>query len=244
LTEPESRERAVLDLLDNWPWDLGGVLIGGYAVLAYGPPRYSDDVDVVIPNTAAAQVRGWLLARGFRRERYTIPNPENHEGQVERYRSAEVVLDLLVGAVRDRTAGVDLPEEWISRRARRRALETLSGRTSRPVAIARPEAVWALKLQSGRDMDLADLFAISEEPIDLDEVREIFRRLATLSLCQKLSSVRARLKERKLLEDSLCRRGLGSPKIPRNLRKWERFVTMVDIVILPLLNGTVPKQRD
>ncbi len=244
MTDIESREHAVLDLLDNWPWDLGGVLIGGYAVLAYGPPRYSDDVDVVIPNTAAAQVRGWLLTRGFRREGHSIPNPENYEGQVDRYRSVEVVLDLLVGAVRDRTAGVDLPEEWISRRARRRALESLSGRTSRPVAIARPEAVWALKLQSGRDIDLADLFAISDEPTDLNEVREIFHQLATPSLCQKLTLVRARLTERKLLEDSLSRRGLGSPKIPRNLRKWDRFVSMVDSVVLPLLGGTTPKQRD
>ena len=104
MTDIESREHAVLDLLDDWPWDLGGVLIGGYAVLAYGPPRGSDDVDVVIPNIAAAQVRGWLLTRGFRWEGHSIPNPENYEGQVDRYRSVEVVLDLLVGAVRDRTA--------------------------------------------------------------------------------------------------------------------------------------------
>lgn len=244
MTELESRERAVLDLLDNWPWDLGGVLIGGYAVLAYGPPRYSDDVDIVIPKAAAAQVRGWVLARGFRRESRSIPNPENYEAHVERYRSEEVVLDLLVGAVRDRTARVDLPEEWISRRARRRALEALSGTTARPVAVARPEAVWALKLQSGRDLDLADLFAISDEPADLNEVREIFHRLTTPSLCQKLSSVRARLAEQKLFEDSLSRRGLGSPKLPRNLRKWERFLTMVDRVVLPLLGGTAPKQRE
>jgi hypothetical protein len=51
--DPDLRESAALELLDAWPWELGGVVIGGYAVCAYGPPRYSSDVDVVIPFGAA-----------------------------------------------------------------------------------------------------------------------------------------------------------------------------------------------
>ncbi len=40
-TDPVSRERKVLGLLDEWPWELGGVLIGGYSIAAYGVTRYS-----------------------------------------------------------------------------------------------------------------------------------------------------------------------------------------------------------
>ena len=49
-TDPVAREKKVLCLLDAWPWELGGVLIGGYAIAAYGGLRYSDDVDIVVPN--------------------------------------------------------------------------------------------------------------------------------------------------------------------------------------------------
>ncbi|MHB1708063.1 MAG: hypothetical protein ACYCT2_01115 [Thermoplasmataceae archaeon] len=55
--DPVNRERKVLGLLDAWPWELGGVLIGGYAIAAYGRPRYSDDVDIVIPKAALGKLK-------------------------------------------------------------------------------------------------------------------------------------------------------------------------------------------
>jgi hypothetical protein len=139
--DPDLRERAALELLDAWPWELGGVVIGGYAVCAYGPPRYSSDVDVVIPFDAAVQTRGWLESRGFQLEKHSIPNPQNYEGQVERYRSEEVTLDLLAGAVRDRDAQVDIPASWVADRSRAVRLKTVSAGTRVSIPIARPEAL-------------------------------------------------------------------------------------------------------
>jgi hypothetical protein len=114
LVDPETRERGVLALLDSWPWESGGVVVGGYAALAYGPPRYSDDVDVVIPSTSATAIRSWLLGEGFELQRHSVPNPQNFAGEVERYVLGDIKLDLLAGAVRDWEAQVDVPEEWIS----------------------------------------------------------------------------------------------------------------------------------
>jgi hypothetical protein len=81
LVDVAARERAVLSFLDEWPWETGGVLIGGYAISAYGPPRYSVDVDVVIPATSASTVRSWLRTAGFELSTHTVPNPQNYEGQ-------------------------------------------------------------------------------------------------------------------------------------------------------------------
>ena len=234
LVDFAARERAVLALLDEWPWDAGGVLIGGYAISAYGPPRYSVDVDVVIPAESASDIRSWLRRAGFERTAHAVPNPQDYEGQVERFRSNAVTLDLLAGAVRDREAMVDIPERWISKSCRRIVLETLSGKTSQPIPIARPEALWALKLQSGRDLDLTDLFVISDQPTDLGEVRQLFEQLATDSLSRKLRSVLSRLGERRLFEDSLSRRQLGSPNNPQNVKRWERFVSRVESIVGPL----------
>jgi Nucleotidyl transferase AbiEii toxin, Type IV TA system len=234
LTDLDARERTVLSLLDRWPWELGGVVIGGYAVIAYGPPRYSNDVDIVIPSAAAPSVRNWLRTEGLKITKRSVPNLQNFEGQVERYRSSPITLDLLANAVRDRDAGVDVPESWISMRARKMKLVTLSGRTAIDVPVARPEALWALKLQAGRPRDISDLFAIAETPFDVGEVENLFRDLLSSTLVNKLHSVRSRLGLRKSYVDSLSRRGLGKPSDPGNIRRWERFVSTVNRIILPL----------
>ncbi len=234
MVDVAARERAVLALLDKWPWGSGGVLIGGYAISAYGPPRYSVDVDVVVPASSATVVRSWLRSAGFKRSTHSVPNPQNYEGKVERYLSRDVTLDLLAGAVRDREAMVDIPERWISKNCKRMVLETLSGKTSHRIPIARPEALWALKLQSGRDLDLTDLFVISDQSADLSEVKRLFEQLATDSLSRKLRGVLSKLRERRLFEDSLSRRSLGSPNNPQNVRRWERFISRVEAIVLPL----------
>ena len=240
MVDVAARERAVLALLDDWPWEAGGVLIGGYAISAYGPPRYSVDVDVVIPTESAPGIRSWLGKVGFELTAHAVPNPQNYEGQVERFRSKDVTLDLLAGAVRDREASVDVPEQWISKNRRWTVLETLSGKTSHPIPIARPEALWALKLQSGRALDLTDLFVISDQPADLGEVRQLFDRLASDSLSRKLQRVRSRLSERSLFSDSLSRRRLGSPDSPQNVKRWERFISRVESVVGPVARTRPP----
>ena len=233
MIDVEAREREVLSLLDGWPWRAGGVLIGGYATSAYGAPRHSTDFDVVIPAAATAEVRKWLKETGFALQKRSTPNPQNYSGQVETYRKGTVTLDLLSGAVRDREAAVDVPESWISMRPRSVILDTLSGRTVHRIPVARPEALWLLKLQAGRDLDLTDLFAISGEPVDLTEVREEFEKLGTRSRVDKVQLVLAKLGDRKLYADSLSRRGLGSPELPRNKVRWARFMRMAKAAVPP-----------
>jgi hypothetical protein len=234
LSNLDAREQAVLSLLDRWPWELGGVIIGGYAVAAYGPPRYSSDVDIVIPKQAAAPIRAWLKSEGLRLIKHSVPNPQNFAGQVERYQSTPIALDLLTDAVRDRDAKVDIPEAWVSKGARRARLVTLSGRTSVEIPIARPEALWALKLQAGRPRDISDLFAIEGTPFDAAEVQSLFRTLNTESLAKKLHSVRTKLGATKTYADSLSRRQLGKPSDPKNVQRWTRFVATVDSIIRPV----------
>jgi len=234
LPDPDAREQAVLSLLDRWPWELGGVIIGGYAVAAYGPPRYSNDVDIVIPKEASAPIRAWLRSEGLKLIKHSVPNPQNFAGQVERYQSTPIALDLLADAVRDRDAKVDIPVTWVSKGARKARLVTLSGRTSVDVPIARPEALWALKLQAGRPRDISDLFAIVGTPFDAAEIHSLFRALSTESLAKKLHSVRTKVRATKTYTDSLSRRRLGSPSDPRNVRLWAHFVATVDRVIQPV----------
>ncbi len=84
--DPTIREKAVASLLDEWPWDLGGVIIGGYVSAAYGKPRYSNDIDVVIPVDALQPLLTWLQARDppFTIEQMPTDLEQNYAGKIAR----------------------------------------------------------------------------------------------------------------------------------------------------------------
>ena len=225
-TDPVNRESKVLRLLDEWPWELGGVLIGGYAIAAYGKPRYSEDVDIVIPSAVLGKLEVFIYGQNFELENSSVPNPQNYEGKVIRYRTEEMTLDVLVGYVRDREARVDIPEPWISMDHRNLRLITLTGGTRNKIPIASPEALWALKLQSGRDQDIIDLFSMFDVKIDGKRVIALFKGLKTNTLTDKLRKTSQKAHSNKLFEDSMSR--LETKRTDKNRKKWISFGNQVD----------------
>lgn len=229
--DPETREKQALDLLDSWPWKFGGAVIGGYAVSSYGRPRYSNDLDLVIPFDSSKQIINWLLSSGFEIDMSSMPNPQNYSGRVYRLTNDLVTLDVLSGAVRDREARVDIPEPWITMRPITKQLITITGRTANPIQIARPEAMWALKLQSGRDQDITDLFSISSVRVNKQEVLDLFEEIWSNSLERKLKKTVEKVHTTKIYDDSMSR--MGMKKSDKSLRMWDEFqsklLTMIPV---------------
>jgi len=227
--DPAKREKAVTNLLDAWPWDLGGIIIGGYVNAAYGKPRYSNDVDFVLPVKNLGAHLKWLHGQKppFVDERIPPDLEQNYAGRTARLVQGDVTLDLLPGGVMDREAKVLIPEHWIAQKPRKQRLLLLDSSTKIEVRICRPEAFWALKLQAGRKQDLGDLMGIVDQPVDFSEVRELFVSLSTPALARKLAAVRTSLDNPKILHDVLSVRMAGSPTKPTNQRDWERFKAMV-----------------
>ena len=112
----------------------------------------------------------------------------------------QTTVDILSGAVVDREANVKIPDIWIIERSRKTRLILTSSSTQREVPIARPEAIWALKLQAGRDQDIGDLFSISRHSIDASEIISLFRLLRSKTLSDRLEKVRDKLHDLKLYE--------------------------------------------
>lgn len=228
---PAEREKDAVELLDRWPAPLRGVLVGGYAVSAYGPPRYSVDLDVAIDSENKAALDDWLQAEGFRIEKRWRSRAGASSAEVCRWQRGLVTIDLLSGAVRDREAAVDVPVSWVVREPRMVRLVLLSSSTVGSFPVCRPAALWALKLQAGRPQDLSDLFVIADVPAPLDEVRALFERLWCASLRRKLERVQRDLGEQRVFEDACSRRSLGAPSAARNRRAWEIFRGRVASVI-------------
>jgi len=231
LVDPATRERAVIALLEEWPWDLGATLIGGYAISAYGAPRYSDDVDLVIPDAARPATEAWLKKRGFDDALGRKTKASRVFRDAPRFSRDEVTLDVLAGYVRDREAKVAVPESWISLRPRLERLELLSGRTQRKIPVARPEALWALKLQAGREQDLTDLFTMADVPVEAEEVRLLFESLMVPSLAVKLQAAESKLRDGKIYNDSRSRMGLKNTEAV--MARWAAFRERVSAMIPP-----------
>lgn len=227
-----AREAAVVQILDEWPWAHGGVIIGGYAIAAYGAPRYSHDVDFVVPVKGLNPILEWLTNRGFHAEDLPDDLEQNYAGRIARLGLDGVTLDILPGVVRDREALVDIPETWITRDPQRKRFVLLHGSTKTAVPIVRPEAFWALKIQAGRPKDLADLYSMRKHPLQVAEVRDLFQNLWCETLSTKLQAVVNKLGDEKVFRDSVARSG-GSPRDPLHQREWEAFTAKVKRTIPP-----------
>ncbi len=228
MLDPADREAEAVAILEHWPWDLGGALIGGYAVAAYGAPRYSDDLDVVIPTSALEPTVAWLTGeQGFSELQVPEDLLQNYAGKVGRWTNGAVVVDLLPGVVRDREAQVDIPERWITEDPLQERLILMDTSTTSAIPVVRPEAFWALKIQAGRHRDLGDLMSIGGHSTDFSQVRELFTSLMCETLDAKLCKVVDSLDDDKMYGDALSHRLLGSPKLPRNRNAWENLKSNV-----------------
>jgi len=227
-SDPDERERQVAKILAAWPTGEPGVIVGGYAVAAYAPPRYSVDVDIVTSHAFHPGWVEWLRSRGFAAGRvHRFSAETDSRPEVQQWQLGRVTLDLMTGGVRDRDSGVTIPVDWILRSPHNVRLELLSGKIERPLPVVRLEALWALKLVAGRPHDLSDLFATSAQPIHLSEIRDLLDRLMTKPLREKLARVSRQLHEERLYVDSLSRLGRGSPNSKPNQDSWNRFGEMV-----------------
>ena len=232
MPDPSEREAEAVELLDAWPWHHGGALIGGYAVAAYGAPRYSDDLDIVVPTGALGPLASWLTQERGLKELQVPPDlMQNYAGQVGRWSNGELTVDLLPGVVRDREAQIDIPERWITKDPLRDRLVLIDTSTRNAVPVVRREAFWALKLQAGRPRDLGDLLSIGARDTDLGQVRELFANMMCDTLAAKLAKVKASLDNDKTYHDTFSQRLLGSPSLPKNRDAWQHLKTNVSACI-------------
>jgi hypothetical protein len=171
----EDRERVVLEVLRELPKE-DVVLVGGYALNAYVPPRFSVDCDLVVLGRPGP-LEKVLRAHGFRKaDEGEVP----YGAYVRYFREEEKVsFDLLINAVQDRATGTTFGEKLVRRRS---AVRATVGRVSPmriELRIADPELLFAMKFVPGRRQDIRDLFMLAGEDLQWGVVKEILRDSCT-----------------------------------------------------------------
>lgn len=155
----QERERVVLETLEKIPRQ-NVVLIGGYAVNAYVPPRFSIDCDIVILDNAK-NIEDALKKDGYAKEEAgDVPfgNYLRYVGEKEK-----VSFDLLVNSVLDRGSGVVFEAELFEKYSRRRVTVGRAHPIRIEMRIADPELLFAMKFVSARKQDIRDIFMLAGE---------------------------------------------------------------------------------
>lgn len=225
MIDPIEREEAAIRFHDSWPWRRGGVLIGGYAVAAYGAPRFSVDLDIVLTSDQYHEI-GVALDVDSRKS-MTFRSGGERVMHVERAQQGLVTVDFMVDGVVDRIARVVVDAEWVGRDAVRERLSLRTGRTAAEVTVARIEALWALKLLAARDTDISDLLMLSGMEINTDEVRDFLVTHSSPGLSTKIREIEEKLVSPKSYIDAISRLGKGRPSHPTNQATWQHFIALV-----------------
>jgi hypothetical protein len=167
----ESRERVALETLSRLPkHDV--VLVGGYAVNAYAPPRFSLDCDVVILGNPEP-IESELKNQGFEKS----STGDVLYGTYIRYESKadKVSFDLLVNSLVDSRTMIAFEGNLFDKYSAERRTVGRLATTMVTMRIVDPELLLVTKFVPARRQDVRDIFMLSSTDIRWDLVEELIR---------------------------------------------------------------------
>jgi hypothetical protein len=179
----DARESIIIKTLRKLPTD-NVVLIGGYAVNAYVPPRFSIDCDLVVLGSST-MIRSVLREDGFKK---TAEGDVSYGGYV-RYEleDVKVSFDLLENSVLDRDTKIVFEPELLKKHSAERTTVGRSVPTRIKMRIADPELLFAMKFVSARRQDVRDIFMLAGADLNWDLVTELVSAKCDRRLLEKRS---------------------------------------------------------
>jgi hypothetical protein len=144
------------------------VLIGGYAVSSFQFPRYSVDLDIVLPVKELSFFRGLAERLSFKLEgEHDVE--QLYDGRSVVYGKqvgVRVSLDLLVNSVYSRQTKFAFPFPYLFENSEVREIRGRGLEAKARARVASREMLLALKANSMRDQDMRDILALcSQEPL-------------------------------------------------------------------------------
>ncbi len=195
----DARESIIIKTLQKLPRE-EVVLIGGYAVNAYVPPRFSIDCDLVALGSSS-KLELLLKEDGFTK---IAEGDVSYDGYV-RYemKNVKVSFDLLKNSVVDRDTRIVFESELFKKHSAERTTVGRSVPTRIRIRIADPELLFAMKFVSARRQDIRDMFMLAGANLDWDLVTELLWAKCDRKLMGERSRAIKRDVQSKTFRDSL-----------------------------------------
>ncbi|HMB67146.1 MAG TPA: nucleotidyl transferase AbiEii/AbiGii toxin family protein [Candidatus Bathyarchaeia archaeon] len=165
----DAREGIIIKTLERLPRE-DVVLIGGYAVNAYVPPRFSIDCDLVVLGSSS-KLESLLREDGFKK----VGEGDVSYGTYVRYETEKVKVsfDLLKNSVVDRDTKIVFEGDLFQKYSAERTTVGRSVPTRIRMRIVDPELLFAMKFVSARRQDVRDMFMLSGADLNWDLVSEL-----------------------------------------------------------------------
>jgi hypothetical protein len=177
----DARESIIIKTLQRLPRE-DVVLIGGYAVNAYVPPRFSIDCDLVVLGSSS-KLESLLRENGFKK----VAEGDVSYGGYVRYEmeKIKVSFDLVKSSVVDRETGIVFEDELFKKYSAERTTVGRSVPTRIRMRIADPELLFAMKFVSARKQDVRDIFMLAGGNMNWNLVSEILSARCGHELMEK-----------------------------------------------------------
>jgi len=176
------------------------VVIGGYAVSSFGFPRFSIDLDIVIPDSEMATIKGLIFESGFilSKEKQDL----NYFGSFERYKKGLVSIDLLINGVQSRQTNYSYSYSYIFKNSDLRQVSGWDPSSKAYVRVGSKEMLIALKIHSMRDTDKRDIIMLCYEMPDLSKITDHLKNAPKDTIIANINELISVVKN-KNLKDSL-----------------------------------------
>jgi hypothetical protein len=185
------REEGCFDVLVSLQSE-EAILIGGYAVSAYGLSRFSVDLDFVTAEATADRLSAVLAEKGFQVAATWTGDrtlPEHADRWSRGPRGRAISVDLLIDGVADRRSGASFSFAELRPRASRRLVRGVDPAKTATPLVADREVLIALKLAAGRKVDLRDVAILSRGIADHGVVAGLLQRLPKALVQERIRSL-------------------------------------------------------
>lgn len=195
----QDREKVVLEILKELP-KANVVLIGGYAVNAYVPPRFSIDCDLVLLDDPKIVEAALKRCNFSKTETGDVPY-----GNYMRYfrENEKVAFDLLVNSVLDRDTGIVFESALFKKYSKFRTTVGRANPIRIEIRIVDPELLFAMKFVCARKQDIRDMFMLAGENLNRELIAELLLKKCNTEQLKEISDHIRKAVESKTYRDSL-----------------------------------------
>ena len=187
----ENRERECFQFLQEIPMERRYVLIGGYAVSSFQFPRYSVDLDIVIPQRELRFFQGLARRKRFKFKKEYEADKVHHARSIVYYKDigVKVGLDLMVNAVYSRQTRFAYPFKLLFKHSEVREVRGRSLDARAKARVAHREMLLALKMSSARSQDMRDILALCYEEPETSTVAALLETCPRTEILENLQKL-------------------------------------------------------
>lgn len=170
--EISNREKMCFSVLNS----LGStkyVLVGGYAVSSFDFPRFSVDLDIVIPKSELAIITSILEKMGFSRTEELSGFDRVYSGSFERHKMSSkfpIAIDFLINSITSRQTGFSYSFDYLLKNSEIREIRGWGQGLKSTNRVPNREMLLALKINSMRTSDKRDVIALCYDLPDIDRI--------------------------------------------------------------------------